>query len=113
MDRVSPDGRWIAFTTELAGQPEVWVQPYPDPEVGEVTPLTTSGGIDPQWSRGGSELYFLTPDRSAQMVVSIPGEADEEWALPEGLFELSYRPGGNSNFGFYATIVYPGFLATA
>ena len=92
--KVSPDGKWIAYTTELTGQPEVWVQPFPDPETGEVTPISNGGGMQPEWARDTSELFFMTVDASQLMSVPVPESFDTPWDVPEMLFELPFVPAG-------------------
>ena len=56
MQRISPDGRWIAFTTDESGQPEVVVQPFPGP--GGRVQVSNGGGSEPVWSRDGRRLFY-------------------------------------------------------
>ena len=46
---LSPDGRWLAYVSDESGQPEVYVQPFPDP--GPRRQISTSGGREPLWAR--------------------------------------------------------------
>ena len=55
--RISPDGRFIAFTSDESGQHEVYVQPFP--EGGEKWQVSTDGGSMAEWSRDGRELYYV------------------------------------------------------
>jgi hypothetical protein len=57
---VSPDGRWLAYSSVESGTPEVYVRPFPGP--GGKSQISTGGGSYPVWSRGERKLYFLTPD---------------------------------------------------
>jgi serine/threonine-protein kinase len=52
----SPDGRWIAYTSNETGRDEVYVQPYPGP--GAKVQISTAGGSQPVWSRDGTELFY-------------------------------------------------------
>ncbi|MEO8314268.1 MAG: hypothetical protein ABI645_05680 [Pseudomonadota bacterium] len=52
--RLSPDGKWIAFTSDETGRPEVWVQSLKQQRV----QLSQQGGSHPQWSPDGSKLYY-------------------------------------------------------
>jgi Tol biopolymer transport system component len=52
----SPDGRWIAYTSNDTGRDEVYVQPYPGP--GAKVQISTAGGSQPVWSRDGTELFY-------------------------------------------------------
>ena len=53
---MSPDGHWVAYVSNLAGQWRVYVQPFP--EGGRVIPISTGGGTEPVWSRDGRELFY-------------------------------------------------------
>jgi Tol biopolymer transport system component len=55
---VSPDGRWLAYSSDETGTFEVYVQSFPAP--GERHRITTSGGAGAQWSRDGRELLIAT-----------------------------------------------------
>ena len=56
MPRLSPDGRWIAFSTNESGRDEVVVQPFPGP--GGRVQVSTDGGSEPVWSRDGRRLFY-------------------------------------------------------
>ncbi len=59
--KVSPNGRWIAYTTDESGRDQVVVQPFPDVERGKWT-VSPHGGSAPRWSRDGRELYYVAAD---------------------------------------------------
>jgi hypothetical protein len=54
--RLSPDGRWAAYTSDETGREEVYVQPFPGP--GAKRLVSDSGGSRPIWSRDGRELFY-------------------------------------------------------
>jgi len=56
MPRLSPDGRWVAFTTDESGRVEVVVQPFPGP--GGRVQVSSGGGSEPIWSRDGKRLFY-------------------------------------------------------
>jgi serine/threonine protein kinase len=56
----SPDGRWIAYTSDESGQFEVYVRPFPSGR-GQWN-VSTNGGRDPRWSRDGKELFYISRD---------------------------------------------------
>ena len=45
--RFSPDGRWVAFTSDESGREEVFVVPFPGP--GGRIPISNEGGRSPRW----------------------------------------------------------------
>jgi len=66
----SPDGRWLAYTSNVSGREEVYVRPYPGGE--PATIVSTSGGRRPIWSRDGRRLLF-DDGKSPMAVDQAPG----------------------------------------
>jgi serine/threonine-protein kinase len=57
MATFSPDGRWLAYTSNESGRDEVYVLPYP--RIGAVARLVSiGGGSGPVWAPNGSTLYY-------------------------------------------------------
>jgi len=52
----SPDGKWLAYSSDESGQYEVYVRPFPGP--GGRRQLSTAGGNHHQWSQARSELIY-------------------------------------------------------
>jgi serine/threonine-protein kinase len=63
--RVSPDGRWVAYTSNESGRSQVYVRPFPGP--GARVQVSTAGGIEPIWSPDGRRLYY----RSGRALVAV------------------------------------------
>ncbi|HUP59314.1 MAG TPA: protein kinase, partial [Thermoanaerobaculia bacterium] len=59
--RVSPDGRWLAFTSDASGTSEVYVQ---DLVSGDRVRISNRGGVLPRWSRNSGELFYVAPDQT-------------------------------------------------
>jgi serine/threonine-protein kinase len=53
---LSPDGRWLAYTSDASGADEVYVRPFPGP--GGLIQVSVAGGAEPVWSRSGQELFY-------------------------------------------------------
>jgi serine/threonine protein kinase len=68
--RISPDGRWLAYTSTESGKSEVYVQPYPGP--GARTRVSTSGGAGAKWVPHSDELFFWRQGT----LVSVPYSTD-------------------------------------
>jgi len=58
--RVSPDSRWLAYSSNESGRFEVYVQSFPTP--GEKVPVSRNGGTRPMWRRDGKELFYISVD---------------------------------------------------
>src|SRR3989304_5530797 len=54
--KFSPDGKWLAYTSEESGRREIYVQPYPGP--GGKWQISTDGGQEPVWNPKGGELFY-------------------------------------------------------
>ena len=54
--RVSPDGKWVAYSTNESGTLEIYVRSFPSLE--HRFQVSNGGGNDPVWSRDGQRLYF-------------------------------------------------------
>lgn len=54
--RISPDGRWVAYTSDRSGRAEVYLDSYPRP--GRRVTLSSDGGVHPVWRGDGRELYY-------------------------------------------------------
>jgi hypothetical protein len=75
----SPDGRWLAYTSNESGRSEVQVRAFP--ASGTTWQISTAGGWAPTWSRRRKELFFLSPD-SHVMAVSYNVEGNAFRASP-------------------------------
>jgi serine/threonine protein kinase/Tol biopolymer transport system component len=52
----SPDGRWLAYTSNESGQEEVYVRPFPGR--GRTVQISVGGGSSPAWSSDGREMFY-------------------------------------------------------
>ena len=64
--RLSPDGHWVAYTSDESGTFQVYVRPFPGPG-GARTQVSADGGDIPVWSRDGHRLFYV---RSQKMMVA-------------------------------------------
>ena len=54
---LSPDGRWLAYTSDESGQYEIYVVPFPNAGAAKWA-VSTRGGTEPLWSHNGRELFY-------------------------------------------------------
>ena len=90
---LSPDGRWLAYTSNVTGTPEIWVRPYPGPGAAPVR-VSAHGGADPLWARDGRELYYLEGRKMMAVAVSTAGTFEYSPAIV--LFTSKYLHPANS-----------------
>ncbi len=87
--QLSPDGRWLAYTSDETGSHEIYVQSFSaDGKLGaDKRRVSTTGGKLPVWRRDGGELFFIASD--GQMMASSvkTGGAEFEFAAPKPLFK--------------------------
>ena len=79
--RISPDGRLIAYQTDVTGRVEVYVARFPDMQA--PTLVSSGGGTGAVWSASGRTLFYLGAD--ALMRVEL---ANGVAGPPEVVFEL-------------------------
>ncbi len=86
----SPDGRWVAYSSNESGRNEIYVQAFVPgaPAAGGKRQLSTGGGSVPFWRRDGRELYYLAPDGKLMAVQITPG-ADLSYRIAKELFAPS------------------------
>jgi serine/threonine-protein kinase len=89
---LSPDGKWMAFESDLSGRKEIYVRPFPDTSASQFA-LSTSGGIKPRWSPTGREIFYLSPDNK---LIAVPVDTSKGFtsSKPVPLFDTrSYYDG--------------------
>jgi Tol biopolymer transport system component len=82
---VSPDGRWLAYTSDITGEYEVYVARLDDPS--QFQRVSSSGGQQPRWNPSGKELFFLRSDRTLMAVPILKDDTAFEWSPPRPLFK--------------------------
>lgn len=83
--RFSPDGKWVAYARDESGRLEVFVTSFPGGE--EKVQISSSGGSNPRWSRGGRELLFSAFDNTIQSV-DVDSSRGLKASVPKTLFPL-------------------------
>jgi serine/threonine protein kinase len=81
---VSPDGRWIAFSSLESGHPEVYIAAFPG--FTDKRQVSNSGGVQPRWRDDGKELYYLSLG-AKMMALDVNTESGADTSVPRQLFE--------------------------
>ena len=102
----SPDGKWLAYVSDEAGEDEVYVSAFPGP--GGKTTISSGGGREPRWSPDGSELYYR--DEEWLMAVSVATVQDFDAGAPRRLFEAPFDEAGAPYANYDVTRENDGFI---
>jgi len=93
--KFSPDGKWLAYSSNESGRPEVYAMAYPGP--GPKIQISTEGGTDPAWRRDGREFYYRNGER--MMEVDVASGRTLTASKPKVLWEGRYLAGVGSSCG--------------
>ena len=96
MASFSPDGRWLAYTSNESGGDEVYVRPFPRTE-GVARLVSIGGGSGPVWAPNGSTLYYRGASGD-MMAVPVTLEPMFTSGRPRTLFRFAgiYRMSGTA-----------------
>jgi len=109
--RVSPNGGWLAYSSNESGRTEVYVRSFP--ATGTKRPISPGGGSEPVWRRDGKELFYLTDD-GALMSVAVTSGTTFEAGAPQLLFRAPIQRGlGFGRFSYAASADGRRFLVNA
>ena len=86
----SPDGKWVAYTSNQSGRDEVYVARFPD--LGGKVTVSTDGGAFPRWSHNGRELFYRQGD--ALVAVAVDAGRVFRAEKPHRLFTGHYSGAG-------------------
>jgi serine/threonine protein kinase/Tol biopolymer transport system component len=92
----SPDGHWLAYTSDESGRTEVWVVPFP--LNGQRWRISTEGGGEPVWSHDGRELFY----RGNGTVWAVDVRTSPAFGVgtPRVLFADTFTPSPNGSTGY-------------
>ncbi len=71
---VSPDGRWMSFTSSESGTPEIHVRAFPDGATGGNWKVSSGGGVRSRWSGDGRTIFYQSAQGTAISATTVtPG----------------------------------------
>jgi Tol biopolymer transport system component len=100
--RVSPDGKWLAYSADENGVEEVYVQPFP--ATGAKWLVSRGGGVRPRWRRDGRELFFIASSavNGAGHLMAVPVDAQPQFRVgtPRPLLDAPFVPGSANEYTY-------------
>jgi eukaryotic-like serine/threonine-protein kinase len=84
----SPDGRWVAYSSNESGRMEVYVMSFGDSS--GKWQVSNGGGSEPRWRQDGKELFFLASDGKMMATPVVSGTGFEAGS-PVTLFQTHRR----------------------
>jgi len=87
MASFSPDGSWLAYTSNESGRDEVWVRPFPRTE-GVARLVSNDGGSGPVWAPNGTALYYRA---ASGYIMAVPVTLGDSFTAgrPDALFRFA------------------------
>jgi Tol biopolymer transport system component len=67
----SPDGRWLAYSSDETGRNEIYVRSFPDGI--HKWQVSSAGGVAAWWAKGGREILYQSPNDDILSVSVMPG----------------------------------------
>jgi serine/threonine protein kinase/Tol biopolymer transport system component len=95
----SPDGRWIAYSSNESGQDQVYLRAFPTGE--HKTQVSSGGGTEPRWRGDARELYYLASDGHIVAVSITPHRDTLDIGPPRPLFPTQAAGLTLGILGFY------------
>jgi serine/threonine-protein kinase len=81
---VSPNGKWISYTSSESGTLEIYVQDFPP--TGGKWQVSIGGGFESSWNANGKELFYMQGNRL--IAVDVNTESDRfDRGTPRILFD--------------------------
>jgi Tol biopolymer transport system component len=87
--QLSPDVRWLAFSSDESGEYRVYVQSFPSAGAG--WQVSAGGGDQPRWREDGRELFYVRDDGKLMAVEVKLDRRGEGFGTPSPLFDTELQ----------------------
>ena len=64
----SPDGKWLTYTSDESGNPEIFVRPFP--ALDRKWKISQGGALHPHWRRDGDAGEFIWDDSKYETLIT-------------------------------------------
>jgi len=105
--QLSPDGKWLAYTSDETGLEQVHLRSFPDGQ--RAIKASVERGFEPRWRADGKELFFVMGQMGEIQLMAVAIEADAREGLrvgvPQKLFDTRVRLSmiQNNSYSYAAT----------
>ena len=86
--RFSPDGKWVAYSSNESGRWEIYVTSFPEGH--GKWQVSNAGGDQPRWRSDGKELFYLAADNKI-MATPVTIGSNFDAGTPVALFQANPR----------------------
>jgi Tol biopolymer transport system component len=97
LGELSPDGKWLAYTSTESGRTEVYVRAFPGP--GGKWEVSNNGGDQVLWNPNGRELFYR--DGAKVIAVSVSTSPTFEVLKRTVLFDDRFATAGTLNWDVF------------
>ena len=94
--QVSPDGKWIAYSSNETGRSEIYIKSFPEGPA--KIQVSVNGGVFPRWRHDGKELYFMSLVSLGNLMASdirVAGPSVQR-DVPRVLFQSVFANGAHA-----------------
>jgi len=97
--QLSPDGRWLTYSSSESGRAEIYVQSFPT--AGTKYQVSTDGAVFPRWRHDGKEILFMSAPAGGRILGATvqPAGAGLKFGPPRFLFDPRYVNWNHSETG--------------
>jgi len=97
--RFSPDGQWVAYSSDESGVNQIYVQSFPG--LGGKQQISSHGGYFLAWRRDGTELFYLSSEKKMMAVDVKETGGTFKSGEPKALFDV-HSPSFNAAVAQFA-----------
>ena len=105
--QVSPDGTWVAYSSNESGRSEIYIRSFPEGPA--KIQVSVNGGVFPRWRADGKELFFMSLVSLGNMMASEIRTAGSsiQRSVPTVLFQSVFVNGTHSGGAYHGYAVTP------
>ena len=84
---MSPDERWMVYSSDEAGRNAIYIRPFPNANGGKWRVSGAAAGFSPRWRADGKEIFYVDDGGRIMAVAVALGEQSPALGLPQAVFQ--------------------------